>query len=271
MKEPKKTAVRVAVVTLIAALVGVGYYRASDIHSQVPTPNGVQTITPQLFAFDGSNDKPAVTAPQPTPSRTPVFDNASRLARYDRLAKSNNPADNKLAYDMVQRCRDAKWIASRDPSMTDIVREECGDLVMRPGIIDDPAFQLALIERAAQAGVHRAYIDYFKNEYKRGRMGPPTPETEAHFEELRQIALSTADPYALAEEYARAGLVGDKEAELALFVAYRTAYARDNNHVFNPATDPATRARAQALPEAAAKAAIARGTQYVASVYKPSN
>jgi hypothetical protein len=264
----KATRIALACTAVLVALAGVGYayLHAGDVRPEVRVLNP-RTATPQLFALGADPPFVASAPPQPSRSPAPIVDNASMLARYDRLAKSANPADNKIAYDMVQRCRDTRWATSRDPELTDLAREECGDLVMRPGILDDPAYQLALVERAAQAGVHRAYLDLFRNEYKKGRM-PPGPETEQRLEELRKIALSTADPYALAEESVRAQIAGDKAAELALFVAYRTALARDRGDPYDPATDRATLEKAGDLPEATAKAAIAKGTEFVAAAYR---
>jgi len=87
-------------------------------------------------------------------------------------------------------------------------------------------------------------------------------------ESIRQIALSTADPFALAEEMGRAQAREDKPAELALFVATRAALARDRGEPYDPAKDEATKTRAAALPEDVAKQAIAKGTQFVALNYR---
>jgi hypothetical protein len=97
---------------------------------------------------------------------------------------------------------------------------------------------------------------------------PAGPETNAYMERVRQIALSTADPYALREAAAMAEIDGDKPKELALWVAHRAALARDRGVSYDPSTDEVAQAKAAALPENVAKQAIADGTQYVAMNYR---
>jgi hypothetical protein len=262
------------IVTLAVVAGGWAYFKAGDIAPQVPEPKQVRTAVPQILAL-GDPLRVATPAPEapPKPSRTPVMDKLSPLARYDRLVKTGDPIDAKLAYDLAQRCIDDMWSISRVPKdMTEDIREmtrqECGDLATRPGILE-PTAQLALVKRAAEAGVHRAYLDLYRNHVKGSRTLPEGPETDAYMERLRQTALSTADPYALAEEHSMAEQVGkDKPAELALLVAYRTALARDRGDKYDPHKDAPTQAVAKTLPPAVAEAAIEKGTKFVAINYR---
>ena len=125
--------------------------------------------------------------------------------------------------------------------------------------------------------MHRAYIDLYRDHAlagvdESGKRVAPTlpkgPETDAYMERVKQAALQTADPYALAEEQAKAQENGDAQNALALFVAYRFALARDRGASYDPATDAPTQERARTLPPAAAQEAIDKGAQYVARHYR---
>jgi len=224
------------------------------------------TLMPEIMS--AGKDTPTRIAPTPqTPSRTPNLDKLSKLTMYDRLARSKDPRDAKAAYDLVRWCKDNQEVATQQPEIVEQARQECGDLTMRPGILD-PHEQLKLAKVAAEAGVHGAYMDVFRYHVVRYHTLPPGAETDAYIESLRQVALSTADPYALAEEESRAKNLGDKPAELAMYVASRAAYAKDRGVPYDPATDGPTRERAGALPQAVASEAIAKGTQFVALNYR---
>ena len=270
---PRATHVAVAIGVLVAAIVG-GALALRE--PEKPPPDVV--AAPKSPALLGGYSEPPTAVPPPartsstTTTKTPVMDKASKLAQYERLKASGDPVDAKLAYNLAQRCIDDVWAISRvskdlTEDQREIARQECGDLTMKPGVLE-PTEQLALAKVAAEAGVHRAYIDLYRNHVKGSRTMPEGDETDAYMERVRQIALSTADPYALAEEEAKAEQRGDKAAQLSLFVAYRASLARDRGEPYDPVTDQPTQKLASALPAPIAKQSIDKGTQFVALNYR---
>jgi hypothetical protein len=263
-----KTLVALAVVALCA-----GGGAALHQRDRAEHPPSTALGPPPAFSVIAAGKDVRSEPPQPptaTATRTPIMDRLSPMARYDRLVATGDPVDAKLAYDIAQRCMNSMWSVSRvPPEYTEVSREiarsDCGDL--RPGILTNTE-QMALAKKAAEAGVHGSWLALFTNQVLRDKTMPPGPETDAYIEHVRQIALSTADPNALLEEATKASELGDKPTALALFVAFRTSQARDRGEGYNPATDPPTQTKAAQLPEAVAKSAIAKGTDYVAKAYR---
>lgn len=259
-----------ALAGILALAGGLAYKQQIVSPSSAPTLGGMPQ--PSLLAAGQDTPSEPVAAVTPTPTRSPVMDKLSPLSRYDKLVSSGNPVDAKLAHDLTQRCIDDMWAIPHMPedlreAQRETARQECGDLTTRPAILE-PIVQMELLKRAAEAGVHQAYFDLWRNHVQGTRTMPPGPETDAYMERMRQIALSTADPWALAEEVGRSEGTGDKPLQLALYVAHRTALARERNDPYDPKTDRPTLAKAAELPPDVAAARIEQGQQFTQQRFK---